>query len=71
MSDATPEPPPPEALDFAVSVDTRVAKDGKALSLVIVNGRGEQVVAHLDPESAGRLGGILMANALEAQKRGR
>ncbi len=70
MSDTTEQPALPEALDFAVSVDTRVAKDGKSLSLVFVNGRGETVTAHLEPEGAGRLGGILMANALEAQKRG-
>jgi hypothetical protein len=69
MTDLAQEPGPPGPLDFAVSVDTRIAKDGKALSLVVVNGRGETVVIHLEPESAGRLGGILMANAVEAQKR--
>lgn len=69
MSEQTTEPPLPEPLDFAVSVDTRISSDGKSLTLVIVNGRGERTVAHFEPEAAGQLGGILMANALEAQRR--
>ena len=69
MSDAAPEPAPLDPLDFAVTADTKISQDGKALSLVIVNGRGETVVGHLEPEAAGRLGGILMVNAVEAKKR--